>query len=184
MTDSEARSLRGHYAGFGSRSVAFVTDLAILTVITVVSAWITVEVLQFFGIDVRDCASLAATAPYRLRVCHGALVLAPIVSTAFVIMYRVFFWATTGQTPGMAFMGVRVVRCNGRAMSFVTAARRMAGYLLSTFALGAGFVVILADDRRQGWHDKIAGTCVIYTWDAREYGRAGARVAARVDRDG
>jgi uncharacterized RDD family membrane protein YckC len=30
-----------------------------------------------------------------------------------------------------------------------------------------GFFWILIDDRRQGWHDKIAGTCVVYTWHAR-----------------
>jgi uncharacterized RDD family membrane protein YckC len=29
-----------------------------------------------------------------------------------------------------------------------------------------GFFWILIDDRRQGWHDKIAGTLVIYTWEA------------------
>lgn len=29
-----------------------------------------------------------------------------------------------------------------------------------------GFLVILADDRRQAWHDKIARTCVVYSWGA------------------
>jgi uncharacterized RDD family membrane protein YckC len=30
-----------------------------------------------------------------------------------------------------------------------------------------GFLWILIDNRRQGWHDKMAGTCVIYNWPAR-----------------
>jgi uncharacterized RDD family membrane protein YckC len=43
---------------------------------------------------------------------------------------------------------------------------RYLGYSLSAISLFLGFFWILIDDRRQGWHDKIAGTLVIYTWEA------------------
>jgi uncharacterized RDD family membrane protein YckC len=45
--------------------------------------------------------------------------------------------------------------------------RRFLGYILSIFAMWIGFLWILLDNRRQGWPDKIAGTFVIYAWDAR-----------------
>jgi uncharacterized RDD family membrane protein YckC len=41
------------------------------------------------------------------------------------------------------------------------------GYLLGFVSLGFGFLWILVSDRRQGWHDLLAGTYVIYTWAAR-----------------
>lgn len=39
---------------------------------------------------------------------------------------------------------------------------RYAGYFVSMFALGLGFIWIGVDRRKQGWHDKIAGTVVAY----------------------
>lgn len=184
MTEHGDVSLTGCYAGFASRLSAFVVDLGVLTVLGVVTAWITVEVLQFFGIDVRDCESLASVAPYRWEVCRAALIAAPLIGTGFALLYRVFFWSTTGQTPGMAALGLRVVRMDGNPMTFVTASRRLGGYLLSTFSLGAGFAVILTDDRRRGWHDRIAGTYVIYAWEARKHERFLASAHARLDRGG
>jgi uncharacterized RDD family membrane protein YckC len=40
---------------------------------------------------------------------------------------------------------------------------RVVGYVPSALALGAGFLAVLSDPRRQGWHDKMAGTVVIST---------------------
>ena len=51
---------------------------------------------------------------------------------------------------------------------FLSERTRLLTYGLSLAAVGIGFLFILSDDRRQGWHDKIAGTCVIYSWKARQ----------------
>ena len=96
------------------------------------------------------------------------MVVAMLVGTWGPVVYALFFWGTTGQTPGKAVMGIRVVRFDGKPMTLWTSVRRIAGYGLSLAAVGIGFLVILADDRRRGWHDKIAGTCVIYSWKARQ----------------
>lgn len=45
--------------------------------------------------------------------------------------------------------------------------RRVLGYYISFLALFLGFLWVLVDDRRQGWHDKIADTIVVYDWEAR-----------------
>ena len=60
-----------------------------------------------------------------------------------------------------------MVRSNGQPLKLGSAIRRVIGYYLSFFALFIGFLWILLDDRRQGWHDKLADTIVIYDWDAR-----------------
>jgi uncharacterized RDD family membrane protein YckC len=38
---------------------------------------------------------------------------------------------------------------------------RYLGYYVSIFALGLGFLWVAWDDKKQGWHDKMAGTVVI-----------------------
>jgi uncharacterized RDD family membrane protein YckC len=38
---------------------------------------------------------------------------------------------------------------------------RYLGYYVSTLVIGLGFLWIAFDARKQGWHDKIAGTVVI-----------------------
>jgi uncharacterized RDD family membrane protein YckC len=84
----------------------------------------------------------------------------------FLAGYYVFFWTIAGQTPGKMIMGVRVVTMEGEPLSFWRSVRRFIGYMLSFLALYVGFLWILVDNNRQGWHDKLAGTIVIYVWDA------------------
>jgi uncharacterized RDD family membrane protein YckC len=173
MSEPRTGTVHGEYAGYASRLAAFLIDSAVIAAVSVLTAWAAVELLRVVGIDLTDCNG--TTARLLAAVCHGLLYLGPLASAAFTVAYGLFFWSTTGQTPGKAVMGVRVVRLNGRPMNLATAARRLAGYALSLWPLGFGFHVILADDRRQGWHDKIAGTCVVYSWDAPKFA---ARVSA------
>jgi uncharacterized RDD family membrane protein YckC len=170
MTDpSESQAdLQGQYAGFVSRLIATLVDLGVISAVNVILAWAAIELLAYIGVDVRNCPDLDSDTPILGFLCHGALAAAVLVGTWGPVVYAVFFWSTTGQTPGKAVMGVRVVRLDGKPMGFWTAVRRVVGYGLSLATVGIGFLVILADDRRQGWHDKIAGTCVIYSWKARQ----------------
>ncbi len=67
----------------------------------------------------------------------------------------------------MAFFGVRVVSEDGSYTSGRQAVIRTLALPLSFLLLGLGFVGILVGDRRRALHDVIAGTAVIYSWDAR-----------------
>jgi uncharacterized RDD family membrane protein YckC len=161
---SEARTVHGEYAGFVSRLAAFLIDVAVVGAVTLTATWASVELLGYVGVDLRDCDTLATHRPILGEICHWLLYLGPLAGTTFIVLYGLFFWGTTGQTPGKAAMGVRVVRLDGRPMNLLSAARRIAGYLVSLWTAGLGFLVILSDDRRQAWHDRIAGTCVVYSW--------------------
>lgn len=75
-----------------------------------------------------------------------------------------WFWASWGATPGKLIMKVRVVSAHdpgGVGLPIGMAVGRYLAYLLSSFPMGLGFLWILQDPRRQGWHDKLAGTLVI-----------------------
>jgi uncharacterized RDD family membrane protein YckC len=178
MSEALEDSVHGEYAGFASRMAGFLIDLGILTVVNVVGAWALLELLNAVGIDPGNCESLAARSRYLVEVCEWLPFLGTLAGTSFILVYGLFFWATTGQTPGKAAMGVRVVRLDGRPMNLISAVRRVAGFALSLWTFGLGFLVILSDDRRQGWHDKIARTCVVYSWgDVPEPAQPGPRTS-------
>ena len=80
----------------------------------------------------------------------------------FGLVYFLFFWVLVGFTPGMGLVGLRLSQCDGQRLGPGRAIVRYIGYWVSFIFLGLGFIWILFDRRRQGWHDKLAGTCVIY----------------------
>ena len=95
--------------------------------------------------------------------------------------YLVTFWYLTGQTPGMRFMGIRVTDLRGATPGFVRSLRRLVGMYLAALPLGAGFLLILVDDRRRGLQDLVARTLVIH--DA-ERAQASSSPSSRAQRDG
>ena len=78
-------------------------------------------------------------------------------------------------------MGIKIVRMDGRRVIFLVAIRRLLGYLACFLSLGIGFLYVLIDDQRQGWHDTIAGTCVVYSWEARQNEQFLVRFSKRIN---
>jgi uncharacterized RDD family membrane protein YckC len=89
-----------------------------------------------------------------------------IAYAVWAFIYFASSWAASGRTAGMALFGVRVVRDDGTDASGRRAVVRTLALPLSFLFLGLGFAGILGDQRR-ALHDVIAGTAVIYSWDAR-----------------
>ena len=166
-TMSSERSLRGQYAGLVSRGAAVAIDLGIISVITVVVSWAGLSLLEYVGIDVRHCPPIDSSTTGKGAILCKVLQWGGIaLGVAFPWLYALFFWTATGQTPGKAVMGVRIVRLDGQPMTLWTGIVRLAGYSISLASAGLGFALVLADNRRQALHDKIARTCVIYSWQA------------------
>ena len=82
----------------------------------------------------------------------------PLLGAAAVVA----FWRFRGATPGKLAVGVRIVDARtGGTPSIARLVLRLLCYVLSAAPLYLGFLWIAVDRRRQGWHDKIAGTLVI-----------------------
>ena len=76
------------------------------------------------------------------------------------------FWRRYGATPGKMAVAAKIVDARtGEAPSNWSLVKRYAGYLVSMLPFFLGFAWIAIDRRRQGWHDKIAGTRVVYADD-------------------
>jgi uncharacterized RDD family membrane protein YckC len=86
----------------------------------------------------------------------------------FYLYYALLHAAAAGVTIGKALIGLRVVRMDGLPLTFGRSSRRYVAFLLSALPLFLGLLWVIIDDRRQGWHDKLSNTCVIYDWPAQE----------------
>lgn len=151
-----AETLKGQYAGFISRLVAFGIDVVIITASLVALGWLVNAAMRLFG--AQDLS--------QLEIIQRAAI-SGIAAIAYTAGYNIFFWSLASQTPGKILLGLIITTPDGRPISFGQSIRRYIGYIFSIAALWLGFLWILVDDRRQGWHDKFAGTVVVYSWDAR-----------------
>jgi hypothetical protein len=64
---------------------------------------------------------------------------------------------------GKMTVGIKVVGADGQPPTGGRALLRYVGYALSGLVLSLGFLWVIFDRKRQGWHDKIAGTYVVYS---------------------
>jgi uncharacterized RDD family membrane protein YckC len=74
----------------------------------------------------------------------------------------VIFWIAKQATPGkMVFSAVIVDATSGEAPNGGQMIGRYLGYFIALFPLGLGILWVGLDKRKQGWHDKLAGTVVV-----------------------
>ena len=74
----------------------------------------------------------------------------------------ILFWLKSQATPGKMAVSVVVVDANtGGPISFGQAIGRYLAYFVSIIPLGLGIFWVGFDSRKQGWHDKLAGTVVV-----------------------
>ncbi|MBV8379783.1 MAG: RDD family protein [Paucibacter sp.] len=85
-----------------------------------------------------------------------------LVSLAVLAAICIPFWLRKQATPGKMLIGARVVDARtGGPISARQAVIRVLGYFVSTIPLGLGLLWVGIDKRKQGWHDKLAGTLVV-----------------------
>jgi uncharacterized RDD family membrane protein YckC len=135
-------------AGFVSRSVAMVIDLAIVLVLTLGGT----SVAQLVGTLLPKWIWFVAALPVVLGVVVSFVPLAYFFLTV----------AVAGRTAGKAVMGLEVVAADGTRLSAPRALIRAVAYLVSVIPLFVGFLWVLVDRDRRAWHDHIAGSRVVF----------------------
>jgi len=129
------------FADHGPRLIAYIIDTIIIVIATIV--------LVIVG------GILASIVP--------ALAIIPFLGIFIVsLVYFPYYWAKSGQTPGMKQQGIKVVRdSDGGPVTMGSAILRTIGTWISAAVFYIGFIWIFIDKRRRGWHDLIAGTVVV-----------------------
>jgi uncharacterized RDD family membrane protein YckC len=74
----------------------------------------------------------------------------------------VVFWIARQATPGKMAIGARIVDAKtGGKPTTRQIILRFVGYYVAMLPLFLGILWVAFDSRKQGWHDKIAGTVVV-----------------------
>lgn len=85
-----------------------------------------------------------------------------IVSWLVGLAYYWYFWTRQdGRTPGKQVMNLKVIKVDGTPISDSDALIRYVGYTINSVVIMLGWLWVLIDSERQGWHDKFAKTYVV-----------------------
>lgn len=139
--------------------------------------------LVAFGLDVFASLIMSLVALFALSICipptpedlvgadvarQDATRVAIIVALIFgYLVYPVIANWMFKSTAGKRIMHLQVVDKKGRNVGLSRLLSRHLCYFVSAPVVLMGFISVLFDDDSQGWHDKIAGTFVIYAGDGR-----------------
>jgi len=146
-------SAQGHYAGSVSRFAAYLIDLTVSTALY----WLALQFVSFV-------VQIVTGSPVSW---HRDNIAAVIIYAAWQFVYFGFQWAANGKTLGMSLLGVHIVRADGTRMEPWRGWVRSLTFPLGFLTLGLGFLGILVQRERRAVYDLIAGTAVVYAWDAR-----------------
>lgn len=139
---------RVHYAGFWRRLGATLIDFVLFLALIMPLLYLLYGSAYFTA--ARSAFSYAGTADFLLNQVLPLLV-------------AVVLWVKYRATPGKLLLDCAVVDARTlQAISVKQAVIRYFAYLASILPLGLGFLWIIWDKRRQGFHDLIAGTVVLY----------------------
>lgn len=132
------------YVGFWARTGAALIDTVILLVLMLLA------LISIYGWEYLESEKLL----------HGPADF--VISWVLPAIAVVIFWIKKQATPGKMLIAARIVDAQtGADMSTRQAIIRYLAYFVSIIPLCLGLIWVAFDPRKQGWHDKIAGTVVV-----------------------
>ena len=153
VAQAELVSYQGRYAGSVSRFAAYAIDLTVSSVI--------------FSLGLAAISYVAQVVSGHSVSWNRSNIVVVICFAVWEFIYFGYSWAVSGKSFGMAVLGICVVRADGTAVHPREGIVRALVFPLSFLFFGLGFLGILVQREHRALHDLIAGTAVIYAWDAR-----------------
>lgn len=137
------------YVGFWKRVLAFIVDSVIVAIVLLAIA------IAVYGRRYMELSQGGKT-----------LVFDVVMQVVLPAVAAILFWRYRGATPGKMLVSAKIVDADTHgAPSTGKLIGRYFAYLVSIVPLLLGFLWIAFDKRKQGWHDKLAGTVVISVED-------------------
>ncbi len=133
-----------NYAGFWIRVCAYMIDGVIRFIIA-------------FCLQIIIVAAMAAGG--AARVAGG---FASLTQLFIGIGYETFFNGHFGATPGKMALRLKIVRSDGRPISYALAFGRYFAKIINLFTLFIGYMMVGWDSQKRGLHDMICDTRVIH----------------------
>lgn len=134
------------------RLIASVIDGLVLMLITAVLVIVASIVFTFLTFNSNQSTDM---------LIDQSTILGGVIGVLVYIWYPMRFLPAGGQTPGKRMMRIAVLKLDGSEVNAAEAVlRNIIGYTLSSFFM-LGYLWVFGDAKRQGWHDKLAGTVVV-----------------------
>lgn len=132
------------YVGFWARTCASIVDWVLIALITIPLLYL-VYGANYFDSD---------------QIVQGSWDV--ILNYVFPALAVLLFWRYRSATPGKMLVGAIIVDAeSGGKPSTGQLVGRYLGYFVSLLVLGLGYLWVAWDPKKQGWHDKLAGTVVV-----------------------
>ena len=139
VEEEEGEEIALNLAGAGSRLISYLIDWLIIVIFSLILVYIEVS------------------ASYDMTV---VMIVASLYLVGSVAYFTYFFGK--GQTVGMMVMKIKLIGADGTyPIGYGKGFLRLLGMVVSSMVFDLGFIWILIDKKKQGWHDKIAGTYVV-----------------------
>jgi uncharacterized RDD family membrane protein YckC len=150
------------YVGFWKRVLATLIDSVVMAAV-IVPLLYAFYGSSYFKFDLQSL--LAAASGSGPAASSRPIFAGPadvFINLVLPIAALVLFWRFRGATPGKMLIGAKIVdaRTLGRPSNGQLIGRFFA-YLVSILPACLGLLWVAFDKRKQGWHDKLAGTVVI-----------------------
>jgi uncharacterized RDD family membrane protein YckC len=157
ITSSAGSAAEPRYVGFWARLLAMIIDNIWVTLVLVL------VVVALFGQDFMAMMQMGADGSAEAvgttaSGAAGSLLVQLLLPAVLIIG----FWVWKAATPGKMVVSAQIV--DAKTLSKPSTGQlivRYIGYFISAFVLCLGFLWVAFDKRKQGWHDKIAGTLVV-----------------------
>lgn len=136
------------YAGFWIRTGAAIIDTILIMLVTLP---LLVAIYGWAYFDAEQTGIVAGPADF-------------VISWVLPAVAVIAFWIVKQATPGKMAVSTRIVDAeSGNAASTGQLIGRYFAYFAATIPLGLGILWVAFDKKKQGWHDKLAGTVVVRT---------------------
>jgi len=141
-----------NYAGVGNRIVAIIIDHIIVGLITLLLA-------IPLGLQMFTAAAAGMVNPMAYL---GSMVGFWALSLVLWLVYFTYMEGSSGQTLGKRLLRIKVVKENGKPLTYVDAfVRTLLRIVDGMVAYLIGFIVIIASEKKQRVGDMAAGTIVV-----------------------
>ena len=134
------------YAGFWARTWAAIIDTILIALITIP---LTVSIYGWDYFNSEATGVIAGPADFLISYVTPAIAV-------------IIFWIYKQATPGKMAISAKILDATtGEPASTGQLIGRYFGYFVSMIPLFLGVIWVAFDKRKQGWHDKLAGTVVV-----------------------
>ncbi len=174
-SENQIDSSKIHYAGFSIRFLAQIIDTIFIMLLFIPLGYIIPdaknempnEIIEAYKLhsqnEITDEELTNIAAPYLINEFLPKLINVFLIQLFIVGVVFIILWHYKSTSPGKALLGLKIVDAETlKPLSYAQSFLRFIGYFISIIPFMFGFTMIMFSKKKQGLHDKIARSLVIY----------------------